>query len=468
MEAPLQVEVTLATPAVMAGEEPEEPLFARVRLRRRPEMAVRPRVDLCFVLDASASMHRFVLDPQQRAQWQTRAEQRGEITRQQADGRTGMVWTGQTLRELQQHVSTPMLSTLRGVWRTLENLEPADMISVLAFADRDDVIYQDSGSDKAPRLAEAKTQLTRLGSGVDESGLGRGTRLEGALRHGLERLAAEADLPILRRMILVSDGIIQDYETCRPLLDWAVDRGIVISVIGVADEFDEEFLMTVADLTRGNYYYAATAPEVEQAVRSELEVITKVVGRQGSLRVFPENGCIIQDVYPISPALSEFQAVWVENGGWRFRIGDISAAQDPEFLVALAPGSLPPGEARLGTIRVEGSGAVTAGYFHSDTPVPVLVTDDARLIQARDDEVMDSVRKLEVYRLERRAAEAAGRGDQDASTRALRAATRALKAMGREDLATEMDAAADASETGTRNLSLTKRVKAGTRRLGSR
>jgi len=23
-------------------------------------------------------------------------------------------------------------------------------------------------------------------------------------------------------MILVSDGIIQDYETCRPLLDWAV------------------------------------------------------------------------------------------------------------------------------------------------------------------------------------------------------------------------------------------------------
>jgi Ca-activated chloride channel family protein len=269
-------------------------------------------------------------------------------------------------------------------------------------------------------------------------------------------------------MILVSDGIIQDYETCRPLLDWAVDRGIVISVIGVADEFDEEFLMTVADLTRGNYYYAATAPEVEQAVRAELEVITKVVGRQGSLRVFPESGCIIQDVYPVSPALSEFQAVWVENGGWRFRIGDISAAQDPEFLVALAPGSLAVGEARLGTIRVEGSGAVTAGYFYSDTPMPVLVTDDARLIQARDDEVMDSVRKLEVYRLERRAAEAAGRGDQDASTRALRAATRALNAMGREDLATEMDAAADASETGTRNLSLTKRVKAGTRRLGSR
>lgn len=469
MQAPLEVQVTLAHPAVRAGEEPEEPVFARVKLRHKPEMAVRPRLDLCFVLDASASMHRFVLDPQQRSQWQARAEQRGEITRQQADGRTGMVWTGQTLRELQQHVSTPMLSTLRGVWRTLETLEPADMISVLAFADRDDVIYQDAGvPDKAGRLATAKAQLTRLGSGVDESGLGRGTRLEGALRHGLERLAAESEMPILRRMILVSDGIIQDYETCKPLLDWAVDRGIVISVIGVADEFDEEFLMMVADLTRGNYYYAAAAPEVEQAVRAELEVVTRVVGRQGTLRLFPDNGTIIQDVYPVSPALSEFQAIWIEDGGWRLRIGDVSAAQDPEFLVQLAPAGLPAGEARLGSVRVEGAAGGSADRFAADAAIPLLFTDDAMLLQARDDEVMDCVRKLEVYRLERRAAEAAARGDQDASTRALRAATRALKSMGRDDLAAEMDAAADASESGTRNLSLTKRIKAGTRRLGSR
>jgi hypothetical protein len=37
--------------------------------------------------------------------------------------------------------------------------------------------------------------------------------------------------------------------------------------------------------------------------------------------------------------------------------------------------------------------------------------------------------------------------------------------MGREELAADMDAAADDAESGTRNLSRTKRVKAGTRRL---
>ncbi|HEU4752808.1 MAG TPA: vWA domain-containing protein, partial [Armatimonadota bacterium] len=233
MDTPLDLQVTLSCPAVRSGEEPEDTLFARLRIAAKQDAAVRPQLDLCFVLDASASMHRFVLDPVQRARWQQVAESRGEVSRQQADGRTGMVWTGQTLRELQQHVSTPMLSTLRGVWRTLEAIQPADRASVLAFADQAAVIYEDAGvDDRGVRLQAAKTALGRLGSGVDESGLGRGTRLCGALQHALERMSANPDAPVMRRMVLVSDGIIEDREACRPLLDQAVDRGLVISVIG--------------------------------------------------------------------------------------------------------------------------------------------------------------------------------------------------------------------------------------------
>jgi Ca-activated chloride channel family protein len=469
MESPVELQITLASPAVPSGREPKDPVFARVRVAARPEAAVRPQLDLCFVLDASASMHRFVLEPQQRAQWQQRAEQRGEITRQQAEGRAAMVWVGQTLRELQQHVSTPMLSALRGIWRTLEALQPQDTVSVLGFADTTGVVYQDAGvSDGAARLDAAKSALARLGSGVDESGLGRGTRLSAALQHAVERLSADGAVPALRRMVMVSDGVIEDRDTCRPLLDAAVDRGVVISVIGVGDEFDEEFLMTVADLSRGNYYYAATAREVEQALRAELEIVTSIVGRQALLRLQPDNGTVIRDVYPFAPALSEFQTLWVENGGWRFRIGDLSPAQEMEFLVELAPAAHEGGEARLATIRIEGVLGGSAERFHVDAPIALLYTDEPALIQARADDVLDAVRRLEVYREERRAAEAGARGDQEGATRHLRAATRMLRKIGQEDLAQDMDAAAEDLESGTRNLSRTKRVKAGTRRLGAR
>jgi hypothetical protein len=458
--------VTLDRPAAAAGEEPEEAVVARIRIRPRADAATRPRLDLTFVLDASASMHHFVLDPDQRAYWRNRAEQRGELSRSQVDGRTGTVWTGQTLRELQHHVSTPMLSTLRGVWRTLESLDPGDRPSVLAFADHHGVLYEDPGAEKAERLATAKTALARLGSGVDQSGLGRGTRLAGALGHALERMGANPDEPGLRRMVLVSDGIIEDETACRPLLDAAVDRGLVISVIGVGEEFDEEFLMRIADLSRGNYYYAATAREVEAAVLEELALLGRVVGRRGVLRVLPESGAIIQDVYPIAPALSEFQTVWVEGGGWRYRIGDLSPDQPLSFLVRIAPPAFAAGQARLATIRVEAVEAMGSETYAVEAAVPLLYTEEAVLLRARDEEVAEAAERLEIYLSERRAANALAQGDTMSATRNLQSATRSLRARGEDALADDMEAVAAEALSGTRSLGRTKRMKAGTRRLG--
>jgi hypothetical protein len=471
--APFELEITPSRPALRADEEPSQPIYARVRLRptaASPEGTTgRPGLDLSFLLDASASMHRFVLDPQQREYWRQRAEQRGEIRRQSADGRAGTVWTGQTLRELQQYVSTPMLSTLRGVWRTLEALQSGDRISVLGFADKYGVVYEDSGvSEQAVRLEAARTALTRLGSGVDESGLGRGTRLAGGLEHAVARFGTEGAEGTLRRVVLVSDGIIEDLEACRALLDQAVDCGAVISVIGVGDEFDEEFLMMAADLTRGNYYYAATAIEAEQAVRAELEIAMAVAGRQAMLRVQPASGAILNDVYPVAPSLSEFQTVWMEQGTWRFRIGDLSTAQPVEFLMQLAPAAGPRGETPLAAVRVEGVVPSSDASFAIDGAVRVLYTDDPILVRTESDEVMDAVRRLEIYQEERRFAAAEARGDREGATKHLQSATRMLRRLGADELANETESAAQEMQTGTRNLSRTKRVKAGTRKLASR
>lgn len=464
---PLEIEVVLDRPAVAPGAEPDEPLAARVTLRPQRDAAKRPRLALTFLIDASASMHRFVLDPQQRSFWRRRAEQRGEISQQQADGRTGTVWTGQTLRELQHHVSTPMLSALRGVWRTLEALDPADRIAVLGFADHFGVVYEDAGQpDHAARLAAAKAGLARLGSGVDESGLGRGTRLAAALRYSLQQTAEHAGEPVLHRLVLVSDGIIEDAEACQPLFEAAAEQGAVITVIGVADEFDEELLMRVADLTRGGYHYAATAREVEQALVEEMGYLGAVVGRSAVLEVHPRGGAILQDVYPIAPALSEFHAVWVEGDVWRYRIGDLVADQQPAFLVRLAAPALPEGTAALAEVRVEASQPDSADTFTVHAPVTVVSTPEQLLLAARDEAVADTAHRLEIYLEERRAAAAAARGDVATSTRHLQAATRMLRARGEEGLAEEMEAVAADNAAGTRNLSRTKRMKAGTRRLG--
>jgi hypothetical protein len=184
------------------------------------------------------------------------------------------------------------------------------------------------------------------------------------------------------------------------------------------------------------------------------------------LRVVPQSGTILSDVYPVLPAMSEFQTMWVEQGAWRFCIGDLSTAEETQFLIELAPPSLPEGQARLAAVRIEGSAPLTDEPILAEVPVNLFYTTDQRLLQARDEEVLDLVGRLEIYLEERRAATAVAAGDTEGATKHLKAATRMLRKMGADDLAEDMDAAADEMESGTRNLSRTKKVKSGTRSLG--
>ena len=464
--APLRLEVHLESPATPAGVEPAEPAVARVVLRADPAAVRRPVLDLCFVLDASASMHRFVLTPEQRGEWQQKAEARGEVSRQQADGRTGLVWTGQTLRELERVVSTPMLSALRGIWRTLEQLQPHDRISVLAFADNWSVVYEDSGHpNPAERLAAAKSALATLGSGADTSGLGRGTRLSGALRHAVERAIA-VEGPVLRRLILISDGVIEDADDCAAVFQEAIDRGVVISALGVGEDFDEEFLMRVADTGRGTYAFAAAAPDLQKALAQEMSLCTQVVGRSAELHVAPLNGSILRDVYPVAPEICQFQAVTIEGGRWRFWIGDLCGPQPGEFLCEIHPAAFPEGEVRIGAVFVRALSATGNEPFEGGAPINLLYTHERALLQATDEETARARRHLEVYLEERRGAAARARGDIEAATRHLQAATRLLRRLGSNEMAEEMEQEAEATSAGTRNLAHTKKVKAGTRKLG--
>ena len=110
--------------------------------------------------------------------------------------------------------------------------------------------------------------------------------------------------------------------------------------------------------------------------------------------------------------------------------------------------------------------------LHDGAPVsvnaPVILhgVTDPVLAQAANDAVQDAIQRVAIYREERRAQHAIERGEDEAATRHLQAATRMLRRMGAQSLAAEMEAAASEVQAGTRSLSRTKRIKAATRRLG--
>jgi Ca-activated chloride channel family protein len=462
----LRLAAALSRPVVAAGQELDEAVYALIRLQA--PAAIRPaRLDFCFLVDASASMFHFRLDPAQRAHWHAIAESRGDVQRQVVDGRPSVIWSGKTLQELRSQVSTPMYCALRGLWRGLAALQPADRIAVIAFADRATLLVDDPGEAGAePRLPALQGALEPLAAGAARAGVGHNTRLGQALGLAFQRLDREGPGSAVRRAVIVSDGRIEDAEACSGLIEAAIDRDLVISAIGVGQEFDEEFLMRIADATRGRYCYAPTAKDLEAALGEEFAAIRDAVVQQATLRITPAREVVFQELVQVSPEMRRFPVMWLGEESSLYRLGSLGGDSEAQFAAAFALPPLPEGEASLAQVEFGGLPVGDGAPLLAACEVRLLAAADPMLAGHRDDATMDVVHRLQIFLEERKAQIAHEEGDEARATRHLEAATRMLRRLGDESLAAEMEAEASSLATGTRDQSRTKRIKAGTRRLG--
>jgi hypothetical protein len=457
-------------------------------IRTTPErLNARPPVRLALVLDASGSMHRIVLEGQERDHWRQVGEERGDMKRGRVDGREGWLWSGLTLTELQARHRTPMQAALRALIRVGGRLGPEDAVAVIAFADRARQLVAADARDRAGQIRAAVDLLSR---GVESSGLGDGTRLAEGLRMALdeatgdrrqatgdrrqERLPDTIDpaglSPVACRLsptklLLISDGLLEDRWACGAWVERIAEAGIPISCIGVGDQFDEEWLMWAADTTRGWFRYAPTADALEAAVAEELGRLETLAARRLSLLLCPLGGALFRDLCQVSPDLSALHRMETDGAVYRFSLGDLSWSQDALFLAELSLPSLAPGRHSVLGIELTAENARGEPLAAPAAEAVVLATGD--LASAPVDPVdLEAIAAVHAYRAERRAQRALRRGRPGEATRHLRDTRQIVERLGRPELAAELEAQAAALEAGARlSAEREKRIKAGTRRL---
>src|SRR5205085_1091544 len=118
-----------------------------------------------------------------------------------------------------------------------ERLRPEDGLTVVAFADRARRLVA-----AAPgRSRQIEAAVAALGSGIEGSGLGHGTRLAEALRLAVEEprecgllvgSSAPASSPAARhevsRLLLISDGLLEDRVACGEWVERVAEAGIAL------------------------------------------------------------------------------------------------------------------------------------------------------------------------------------------------------------------------------------------------
>jgi Ca-activated chloride channel family protein len=461
----IDVQVALSRPAVPATQYTEQPLYALLDLIPQADAipGTRSPLNLALVVDSSATMHNFQMTAQEREFWITLAISRDEMERGEADAHQAVYWSGQTLTDMQGSVRKPMTLAVDAIKSLLATLLPEDRITVIAFADRVHTVF--SAADRVRAPDQCLAQLDLLAEQRLPVDIGLGTQMAEALRVADVALEASSMSNGVSRMIIISDGIVQDAEATLMTVAGIQENGLAITTLGVGEEFDEEFLTRVADNSRGDYYYAPDSAEITQRLTEEMTTLQAISLTDVHLAVRGLSGAVVQDIALVRPAMTLFDEIYTEDDWTRARIGDISSTARTGILLQIAPAPQSEGRHPIVEVQLTWAGGLNEPQNITQKTIEVIFTDDPLHLSETDPVVTDLVDRFQIYRYEREAQRAAERGDVVGAQEKLGAATRALRLIGEEQLAEDMEGQIAALSGAAQDPSRAKRIKATTRRL---
>jgi Ca-activated chloride channel family protein len=212
--------------------------------------AVRPPLDVAFVLDRSGSMH-------------------GE----------------------------KIVLARDAILQGIAMLSPTDRFAVVAYDDEVDLVMEMSpAGPEARELAEARVRE------IDARGM---TNLSGGWVAGCRELAERAENSRTARCLLMSDGRANEGITNTTQLELHARelqrRGVVTSTFGVGRDFDERLMSGLARAGGGNGYFIEHARQIGDLLTSELAESIEVVARRAQLSVVASAGVAVE-------VLSDFDA----------------------------------------------------------------------------------------------------------------------------------------------------------------
>ncbi len=347
-------------------------------------------------------------------------------------------------------------------------LRPVDYFNVVAYASRSQILIPPTLGKERKRLQQTARELEYLKLG-DETHLAEGMAL------ALRELRQASDRQYAPRLVLLTDGYTRNVKECFELARQARKSGIKLSTMGIGIDFNEELLISLADLTGGNAYFIETPEQLPEAFRKELGAALRISYRNVEVKVLLAQGVELRRVHRVLPELSDFDKGSDTDDSSSLWLGDYDPASPQSLLLELV---IPPLNA--------GSHPLAQLLLVWDDPKGELVRQSERghldvLLSSQttafiDERVLDIIEKVGAFRMGTKALEAAqnaalsaDQGEKSSATLRLRQAATQLLNMGEQSLADSMLHQAEHLEkSGTIDPESTKHLRYETRRMTQR
>ena len=408
LDAPPDLMVnTLYSRAHVTPGEPEQVIYVLVDLMAaESDAAKRPPLNVCLVLDTSTSM---------------------------AGARLGQV--------------------VKAATRFLEQIGEQDLVSVVAFNDRAEVVIPARRGQDVGRLLSRISTLQPRG----------GTEMLQGLEAGLSEVQRHKKPDSSNHIVLITDGrTYGDEEACVRLAAQAADLGISISAIGIGEGWNEIFIDQLASRSGGTSLYADRNAEIHKLLERRLAGLNQSYANNVRILYDPGAQCKLAYAFRLSPDVSKLAlespiflgSVPLEGSLSILLEFDIDASRQRSGEIFLAEGEL---KLDIASRAIPS----TSARFQLSRPISL-----AAGPESPPQALINAIGKLSLYRMQERARADLESGDSSGAAKRLRMLATHLLSAGEKSLArTVLLAADDVQHSGNLDDKSGKQIKYGTRAL---
>ena len=305
----------------------------------------------------------------------------------------------------------------------LHKLKPTDVISIVTFSDRAEVLVPPTviGELKRP-----ESQLFSFGPGG-------ATEIFQGLELGFEvfrRFAGRSNF--LKHLILITDGqTYGDEELCFELAARSNGEGISINALGIGHEWNDTFLDRLASLSGGKSVYIRNREDLAQFIEQKIQALNVNYARRAELHLELPDYVQLTDAFRILPDGNPLE---VQSP---VQLGAVGYGRKTSVIL----------EFKINQLSVDQTvGKIARGkvFFEVPTkPIPferLYINLERPITSAWVKEkvptaIFNAMSQLSLYRLQEKAREEAAAGDTENATQHLKFLATHLMARGNHELA---------------------------------
>jgi Ca-activated chloride channel homolog len=339
--------------------------------------------------------------------------------------------------------------------QVLRNLRTQDILSVVTFSDRAEVIIPASYQQEKSRL-EAKIQM------IQSSGA---TEIYQGLEAGVKEIMRSLDAKRINHIILLTDGhTYGDEQQCLALAARLAELGIGISGMGIGPEWNDIFLDVLATRTGGSSAYIARPQDIKRLLLEKFNALAQTYAEDITLDLKYIEDVELTYAFRLQPDPSP-----IALDEKTLHLGSI--LQDNTNTQIIFEYMIHPKAVKSETLTLL-EGTLKVSIASQVMPVPPLRIQLKRPVSSLPEaeppppKIVQALSRLMLYRMQERARKDLEKGNVDSATRQLQVLASNLLTQGERSLAQTILLEVDhLQQQNSLTIEGSKKIKYGTRSL---